>query len=116
MISLYCRDHHGSRGALCAGCVELLEYASLRLERCPFGAEKPTCVNCPIHCYQPARREQVRQVMRYAGPRMLLRHPVLALFHLIDGRRPAPPIPRTRERAAGDNLRGEALDDPGGES
>ena len=30
--------------------------------------------------------------MRYAGPRMLLRHPVLALAHLlVDGRRPAPP-------------------------
>ena len=25
-------------------------------------------------------REQVRRVMRYAGPRMLLRHPVLALL------------------------------------
>jgi hypothetical protein len=26
-------------------------------------------------------------VMRYAGPRMLLSHPVLALLHLIDGLR-----------------------------
>jgi hypothetical protein len=28
--------------------------------------------------------------MLYAGPRMLLSHPVLALLHLIDGRREAP--------------------------
>jgi hypothetical protein len=25
--------------------------------------------------------------MRYAGPRMMARHPYLALMHLIDGRR-----------------------------
>jgi hypothetical protein len=32
-------------------------------------------------------REQIRVVMRYAGPRMLRNHPVLDLQHLIDGRR-----------------------------
>ena len=26
-----------------------------------------------------------REVMRYAGPRMVYRHPILALFHLLDG-------------------------------
>ncbi len=30
-------------------------------------------------------RERVRAVMRYAGPRMLLCHPILALLHLRDG-------------------------------
>ncbi|MBN2412736.1 nitrous oxide-stimulated promoter family protein [candidate division KSB1 bacterium] len=29
----------------------------------------------------------VRRVMRYAGPRMLLRHPVLTFWHVVDGRR-----------------------------
>ena len=28
-------------------------------------------------------REQIRQVMRFSGPRMLLYHPVLAVWHLI---------------------------------
>jgi hypothetical protein len=28
-------------------------------------------------------RELIRRVMRYAGPRMLLKHPILAVFHLI---------------------------------
>jgi hypothetical protein len=32
-------------------------------------------------------RERVREVMRYSGPRMLTRHPVLAVAHLVDGRR-----------------------------
>jgi hypothetical protein len=31
-------------------------------------------------------REQVRVVMRYAGPRMLTRYPILAIMHLFDGK------------------------------
>ena len=88
MIRLYCRDHHGSRGgAFCPECRSLRDYAFCRLDRCPFGNDKPTCAKCPIHCYKPIMRERIRAVMRYAGPRMLFRHPVLALLHLIDGRR-----------------------------
>jgi hypothetical protein len=30
-------------------------------------------------------RDQVKVVMRYAGPRMLWHHPILALFHILDG-------------------------------
>ena len=36
---------------------------------------------------QKAPREFAREVMRYAGPRMMTRHPYLALMHLVDGRR-----------------------------
>lgn len=90
MLRIFCRGRHGSQGGLCADCQQLQEYARGRLDRCPFGAEKPTCVNCPIHCYKPTIREQVREVMRYAGPRMLLRHPWLAIWHLLDSRRRPP--------------------------
>jgi hypothetical protein len=38
-------------------------------------------------------RERVAEVMRFAGPRMVWRHPLLALAHLRDGRRPAPDLP-----------------------
>jgi len=38
-------------------------------------------------------RERVRDVMRWAGPRMLWRHPWLAITHVLDGRRPAPRLP-----------------------
>lgn len=86
MIRLYCRAHHGGRH-LCAECRTLREYASGRLSMCPFGNDKPTCVDCPVHCYAPAMRERIREVMRFAGPRMLWRHPVLAVRHLLDGRR-----------------------------
>ena len=83
MIRIYCHGQHGTRGdALCAECTDLQAYAGLRLDKCPFQEEKTTCAKCPVHCYKPAMRERVRQVMRYAGPRMLLRHPILALLHL----------------------------------
>ena len=96
MIALFCRDHHagGAAGAagqpgdgLCPECADLLAYARLRLERCRYGAEKPTCATCETHCYRPEMRERARVVMRYSGPRMLRRHPVLAVAHLVDGRK-----------------------------
>ena len=92
MISIYCRDQHGTEsGALCPDCAELLRYAGLRLAKCPFQEHKTTCAKCAVHCYKPDRRAQIRAVMRHAGPRMLLRHPRLAFYHLvIDGRREKP--------------------------
>jgi hypothetical protein len=39
-------------------------------------------------------------MMRYAGPRMMWRHPLLALSHVLDGKRPAPPKPRATARNA----------------
>jgi hypothetical protein len=92
MIGCYCEGHHDAGAALCPECQGLLDYAALRLERCRFGAEKPVCAKCPVHCYQPARREQVKAVMRYAGPRMLWRHPLLSVRHWLDGFRKAPAV------------------------
>ncbi len=89
MISLYCRDNHRNN-VLCTECTELTDYALERLIKCPFQEGKTTCAKCPTHCYEPGMREKIRTVMRYSGPRMTFRHPVLALFHLIDGRRKRP--------------------------
>lgn len=86
MIELYCKETHGNDGHLCKACQGLHDYAMQRLTRCPFGEAKPTCANCTIHCYKPAMRDQVRVVMRTAGPRMLWKHPVLAVRHILDGR------------------------------
>jgi hypothetical protein len=87
MIDLYCHDQHGANGALCPECGALHDYAMQRLDRCPFGEEKSTCADCTIHCYKPAMRERIRVVMRYAGPRMIWRHPLLAVRHVLDGRK-----------------------------
>lgn len=81
MIDLFCVNFHRSP-ALCASCAELKNYARLRLEYCRFGAEKPACVKCPVHCYKPEMRAKIREVMRHAGPKMLISHPWLSLIHL----------------------------------
>jgi hypothetical protein len=99
MVRLFCRARgHAAGSGLCEGCAELSSYADFRLEKCPYGVAKPTCVNCPIHCYRPTMRERMRDVMRVSGPRMLARHPVLAVRHMLDGKRPAPPLPRRSSR------------------
>jgi hypothetical protein len=87
MFRIWCIDLHGRRvdvEGLCQGCEELLAYAGQRLAKCPYGEDKPTCAKCPVHCYKREPREQVRAVMRYAGPRMLWRHPWQALLHILD--------------------------------
>ena len=92
MIGIFCRDRHASGRELCAGCSDLWDYAQARVECCPFGEEKPTCANCTVHCYKPEARERIRAVMRYAGPRMTWRHPILTFFHVLNGQRPAPEL------------------------
>jgi len=93
MVALHCRDRHGHRDGLCEECGALMDYATRRLDRCVFGDDKPTCANCTVHCYNADMRERVRAVMRYAGPRMMWRHPLLAIAHVIDGRRPPGVLP-----------------------
>lgn len=92
MLAIYCRDHHRlsdrshHRQGIhrCAECEALRAYAHQRLASCPFQEQKPVCNRCEVHCYSAVKREQVRMVMRYAGPRMPVRHPWLALRHLLD--------------------------------
>ncbi len=93
MLRMSCRAHHRSKvPPLCHDCIALHDYARRRLERCVFGEAKPTCANCTVHCYKASMRERVRQAMSWAGPRMLWRHPMLAVRHLLDGHRPAPTL------------------------
>ena len=92
MMAIYCRDHHHPDSDLCADCIKLLDYAERRLESCPFESEKPACNHCSVHCYSKSMRIQVQDVMRYAGPRMLLKHPLLSMLHLIDNFRKVPKL------------------------
>lgn len=103
MVRMYCRGHGHGRGEapLCGECGALFEYAKRRLERCVFGDAKPACANCVVHCYKAEMREQIRVVMRWAGPRMMLRHPVMAIGHMIADRRPVPALPAKPAKNAG---------------
>lgn len=89
MVEIFCADHkhpgHGRK--LCEACSELLGYANERLGKCMFGEGKPTCAQCPVHCYKPEKRSEITEVMRFSGPKMLFRRPLLALAHLVDGKK-----------------------------
>ena len=102
MIALWCRGHHGGGRAgkqaaggdvparvklgfrtitLCPECAELREYAVARIEHCPHMGTKTFCSACPSHCYRPAMREKIREVMRWSGPRMIRYRPITAIRH-----------------------------------
>jgi hypothetical protein len=100
MIALFCRDEHGAGTSLCPQCEALAAYAGQRLEKCPFADDKPTCAQCTVHCYKPSRRGEIQAVMRYAGPRLLFRRPLLVIRHMLAERKgtPAGPHPQSRKR------------------
>ena len=98
MVRMYCRHHHHGGTPLCADCAALFDYAQRRLQRCVFGDTKPNCAKCVVHCYSADMREKIRIVMRWAGPRMLLRHPILGVLHLLADHRPIPVLPAKRQQ------------------
>lgn len=82
MVRMYCAGMHGSTPP-CPDCRGLLDYAMSRIDSCPFGEGKPRCDRCERHCYRGEMRDRMRSVMRYSGPRMIVRHPVMAIRHLL---------------------------------
>ena len=83
MIKKYCHGEHKTKGeGLCEECRQLTEYALFRLEKCPFKVNKQFCSFCKIHCYKPEMREKIKDVMRWAGPRMIFTHPIFAFKHV----------------------------------
>ena len=83
MIRLYCRKRLGIE-EMPAEDQELMEYAFRRLDGCKYGEKKLACKHCPTHCYKPAMREKIREVMRWAGPRMMLYSPIAAIRHIFN--------------------------------
>lgn len=82
MIHIYCNGHHHTQNqGLCDICSGLQQYAVKRTEKCPFMETKTFCSVCKVHCYSSERRDQIKQVMRYAGPRMLFKNPTAAIRH-----------------------------------
>lgn len=87
MIEIYCHKKHGTRGdALCDACTELADYATARVEHCPYMATKTFCSACKTHCYKPKMRERIRKVMKFSGPRMLIYSPIMVIKHKFEKR------------------------------
>ncbi len=85
MANIFCSAHHEGEKkdpqGLCAACAETIAYSIERTRSCP-NEHKGNCEDCSIHCYKPEERARIREIMAYAGPRMLTRHPVMTFFYL----------------------------------
>jgi hypothetical protein len=100
-IRVYCREKHpeaikrltrlpthdvqeiaGQVIALCPQCTQLLAHAMTKRSNCPM-SPKPACKHCPSHCYHPAYRAQIRQVMKFSGRHLLLSGRLDYLLHLL---------------------------------
>ena len=95
-VGLFCRSRHrelrteslepalarlaGKPQQLCPDCAGLVTYAAKRLRYCPL-EPKPTCKNCPVHCYRPDYRQQVREIMAWSGKRLILRGRLDLIYH-----------------------------------
>ena len=62
---------------------DLKAYVKSKLSSCPHGSNKPFCSYCKIHCYEPVRREKIREVMRFSGPRFIFYRPGKSIKHLL---------------------------------
>jgi len=103
MVHVYCKSNHSTKSSqLCDECAEFLSYAYMRLDKCPFQEEKSTCGKCLVHCYQPQMREKAKTIMRYSGPRLIWKSPLLALHHLFDGRKKPQTLKEFKEKKARD--------------
>ncbi len=72
---------------LCDECAGHIRYAEKRRAFCPKDP-KPFCAHCDVRCYQTDEAEWQRQMMRYAGPRSMLRgYAVPAIKHALEARR-----------------------------
>lgn len=82
MIEIYCHKKHHTKGSnLCDECEKLADYAEKRVDHCPYMETKTFCSKCKTHCYKADMREQIRQVMRFSGPRMIFYCPKMVIKH-----------------------------------
>lgn len=100
-IDIYCRHQHADAGRrpaelkthdveairgkpvpLCPECRKLLAHAFIKRSTCPM-EPKPACKHCPDHCYHPKYRQQIRDVMRFSGRKLVTSGRLDYLYHLL---------------------------------
>jgi hypothetical protein len=94
IVEVYCAGKHGEAErdplalpevmgvrCLCPECAAFIKYAVTKRLNCPLEAEKPSCKHCRIHCYDGPRREKMREIMAYAGRRLMMRGRLDYVWH-----------------------------------
>ena len=87
---IYCSAHHDGTpkdaAGLCASCRQAIDRTLERTASCPYGHEG-NCQDCDIHCQRGEAQLRIKEIMRYAAPRMTLRHPLMTMEYLRKKRR-----------------------------
>ena len=96
--AVYCREKHDDdrsvittdesqlqrlplqKHPVCDECQDFLLYAFDRRLCCPL-EERPVCKHCHVHCYEPRRRDKVREIMRFSGQYLIKRGRLDLLWH-----------------------------------
>ena len=73
----------GWKVRLCPECLDLVKESAKHTNRCRHLAYKTFCHHCPTPCYAQSAREKIRPIMRYSGPRIMTRHPVLGVQYMV---------------------------------
>ena len=85
MGRIFCSTKHADAAkdetGLCQQCRSTIEATLARTQACPYGHEG-NCQDCDIHCQRGEARERIREIMRYAAPRMTIRHPLMTADYL----------------------------------
>ena len=80
----YCNENHGtSDEKLCPKCTALLTTVMLKIQRCPYGINKPVCDNCETPCFGEEATNNFREIMKSSRKKMLLSHPLMTIKHKI---------------------------------
>ncbi len=80
VIEIYCNHKHDIPHGLCDDCSELLGDAIHLINKCQH-KPKPACGACKTNCFSSDQRKKMKGIMKYSGPKMLFRHPVLTINH-----------------------------------
>lgn len=67
---------------LCPVCLAMVLRSEKKTQYCVHMPYKTLCHLCPRPCYTEKQMEEIRPMMRYSGPRLITKHPILTYRHM----------------------------------
>ena len=55
-----------------------------QIERCPHSFYKTFCHQCPTTCYKSEDLEHIEPIMKYAGRKIMMKHPLIGTRFVIN--------------------------------
>lgn len=89
LFKIYCAHEHADKAegiendSLCPSCRVSLDYSLERTLTCKLKGSGQLCSSCPVHCFEPDQRENIRKIMRFSGPRLIWKSPLLAIRYVL---------------------------------